>query len=67
VVDVKSYFVETPEQVAASIRLAVEHVAAERIVVTPDCGFNHCPRHVAFAKMQSMVAGAAIVRAELAG
>ena len=67
VVDVKSYFVETPEQVATGIRLAAQHVAAERIVVTPDCGFNHCPRHVAFAKMQSMVAGAAIVRAEVAG
>jgi len=67
VVDVKSYVVETPEQVAASIRLAAEHVAAERIVVTPDCGFNHCPRHVALGKMQSMVAGAAIVRAELEG
>ena len=67
VVDVKSYFVETPEEVAANIKLAAEHVAPERIVVTPDCGFNHCPRHVAFGKIKSMVAGAAIVRQELAG
>jgi 5-methyltetrahydropteroyltriglutamate--homocysteine methyltransferase len=67
VVDVKSYFVETPEEVADSIRLAAKHVAPERIVVTPDCGFNHCPRHVAFGKMKSMVTGAAIVRKELAG
>ena len=66
VVDVKSYFVETPEEVAANIRLAAQHVAAERIVVTPDCGFNHCPRHVALGKMKSMVAGAEIVRRELA-
>jgi len=67
VVDVKSYFIETPEQVAAGIRLAMKHVAPERIVVTPDCGFNHCPRHVAFGKMCAMVQGAATVRKEIAG
>ena len=66
VVDVKSYFVETPEQVAKSLRLALRHASAERLVVTPDCGFNHCPRHIAFAKMCAMVQGAAIVRRELA-
>jgi 5-methyltetrahydropteroyltriglutamate--homocysteine methyltransferase len=65
VIDVKSYFVETPEEVAASIRLALRHAAAENIVVTPDCGFNHCPRHVAFRKMQAMVQGAALVRTEV--
>ena len=65
VVDVKSYFVETPEQVADSIRLAMRYVEPQRIVVTPDCGFNHCPRHVAVAKMRSMVEGAGIVRKEL--
>jgi 5-methyltetrahydropteroyltriglutamate--homocysteine methyltransferase len=65
VVDVKSYFVETPEEVASAIRLALRHASAENVVVTPDCGFNHCPRHVAFRKMQAMVQGAALVRREL--
>lgn len=67
VVDVKSYFVETPEEVAAAIRLALRHAPAENVVVTPDCGFNHCPRHVAFRKMQALVQGAALVRRELGG
>ncbi len=65
VVDVKSYFVESPEEVAAALRLALRHAPAENVVVTPDCGFNHCPRHVAFRKMQAMVLGAALVRREL--
>jgi 5-methyltetrahydropteroyltriglutamate--homocysteine methyltransferase len=65
VVDVKSYFIETPEEVASNIRLALKHAAVERVVVTPDCGFNHCPRHVALGKLTSMVRGAAIVRREL--
>lgn len=67
VIDVKSYFVESPSEVAARIRLAARHFPAEQLVVTPDCGFNHCPRHIAFGKMQSMVEGARLVRRELAG
>ena len=62
VIDVKSYFVESPEEVAAGIRLALQYAPIENIVVTPDCGFNHTPRHVALAKIEAMVRGAAIVR-----
>jgi len=67
VIDVKSYFVETPDQIASGIRKALQYVEPDRIVVTPDCGFNHCPRHVAFAKIRAMVEGAEIVRKELKG
>jgi 5-methyltetrahydropteroyltriglutamate--homocysteine methyltransferase len=65
VIDVKSYFVETPAEVAASIRRALQYAGAEQLVITPDCGFNHCPRHIAFRKMRAMVAGAMVVREEL--
>jgi 5-methyltetrahydropteroyltriglutamate--homocysteine methyltransferase len=65
VIGVKSYFVETPEEVAVAIRLALQHAGKENLVITPDCGFNHCPRHVAFRKMQAMAQGAALVRKEL--
>ena len=41
------------------------YVPAERIVVAPDCGMKYLAREVAFGKMQAMVEGAAIVRAEL--
>ena len=65
VVDVKSYFVETPEEVAAGIRRAMQHAPVANLVITPDCGFNHCPRHIALQKIQSLVAGAALVRQEI--
>jgi 5-methyltetrahydropteroyltriglutamate--homocysteine methyltransferase len=65
VIDVKSYFIEKPEEVAASIRLALRHAAPENLVITPDCGLNHCPRHVAMRKIDAMVRGAEIVRREL--
>ena len=58
--------VEPPETVADRIRRALPHVPPERIVVAPDCGLKYLPREVAFGKMQAMVAGAAIVRRELA-
>ncbi len=57
--------VETPETVAARIRRALPYVAAEDIVVAPDCGMKYLPRDVAFGKMRAMVEGAAIARAEL--
>ncbi|MBI81846.1 MAG: methionine synthase [Planctomycetaceae bacterium] len=65
VVDVKSYFVETPEDVATGIRRAMQHAPAANLVITPDCGFNHCPRHIALRKIQSLVAGANLVRREI--
>ena len=58
---------ETPETVAARIRKALPYVSPERIIVAPDCGMKYLPAEVAFGKLQAMVAGAGIVRAELAG
>ena len=63
--DLSDMAIETPETVAARIRRALPHVAAERIVVAPDCGLKYLPREVAYGKMCAMVAGAKIVRAEL--
>ena len=63
--DLSDMAIETPEMVAARIRRALPYVPAERIVVAPDCGLKYLPRAVAFGKMQAMVDGAKIVRAEL--
>lgn len=65
VLDLSTHDVETPEVVAERIRRALVHVPAERIVVAPDCGLKYLPRDVAFAKMQAMAAGAALVRADV--
>ena len=64
--DLSDMRVEPPETVAARIRRALPHVPPERIVVAPDCGLKYLPREVAYGKMRAMVAGAAIVRRELA-
>ena len=65
VVDLSDMSVETPDTIAARIRRALPYAPAENIIVAPDCGMKYLPRDVAFGKMQSMAAGAAIVRREL--
>jgi 5-methyltetrahydropteroyltriglutamate--homocysteine methyltransferase len=67
VIDLNDGNVETPEIVAARIRRALPYVAAEDIVVAPDCGMKYLAREVAFGKMKAMVEGAAIVRSEHGG
>jgi 5-methyltetrahydropteroyltriglutamate--homocysteine methyltransferase len=65
VIDVKSFHVETAEEVADRLRRVLEHVPAERLHVTADCGFSAIPRWLARAKLNAMVAGARLVRGEV--
>ena len=65
VIDVKTNAVETPDMVAERIRKAIEFIPAEKMFVLPDCGCNHLPRDIAFAKLCAMVEGADNVRREL--
>lgn len=66
-VDVKNYYVETPEDVAERIRLALRFVPADKLWIVPDCGFSQTARWAAKRKLKAMVDGAAIVRRELSG
>jgi 5-methyltetrahydropteroyltriglutamate--homocysteine methyltransferase len=67
VLDLSDKSVESPETVAARIRRGLEHIDAKHVIVAPDCGLKYLPRDTAFGKMQSMVEGANIVRAEIGG
>jgi 5-methyltetrahydropteroyltriglutamate--homocysteine methyltransferase len=57
--------VERPEHVATRIRAALRYVATERLVIAPDCGMKYLPRDVAAAKLEALVVGTRLVRAEL--
>ena len=65
VIDLSSREIETPGIVAERIRRALPHVNAQDVIVAPDCGMKYLPRDEAFHKLQAMVAGAQVVRAEL--
>jgi len=66
VLDLGSSEVETPEIVADRIRRALAVVPPDRLVVAPDCGMKYLSRELAFGKLASMVAGARLVREDLA-
>ncbi|PYN16013.1 MAG: methionine synthase [Candidatus Rokuibacteriota bacterium] len=67
VIDVKAFKAESPLEVAARIRALLEHVAPEKLWLTPDCGFWETPRWVVKQKLAALVEGARIVRKELGG
>ena len=65
-IDVATDRVETPEEVATTIRAAMKHVPAERVYPCTNCGMVPLGREVARAKLKALGAGAALVRRELA-
>jgi len=65
VIDVKSYYIETPEDVAAAVRRCLEFAPAEKLAFAPDCGLSQTARWAARQKLQNMVAGVKMVRDEL--
>ena len=65
IVDVKSYHVETPAEIADRVRLCLRHAPADRLVFAPDCGLSQTARWAAQPKLRHLVAGVREVRKEL--
>jgi 5-methyltetrahydropteroyltriglutamate--homocysteine methyltransferase len=65
IVDVKSYYIETPADIAERVRLCLQHAPADRLAFAPDCGLSQTARWAAKRKLQAMVAGVREVRATL--
>jgi 5-methyltetrahydropteroyltriglutamate--homocysteine methyltransferase len=59
--------VESPDQVAALVRLSLKHIPAERLMFSSDCGMGRegMSRRHAFYKMVSLVQGVNLVKREL--
>ena len=65
IIDVKSYFIEPVEEVAARVKRCLEHAPAERLAFAPDCGLSQTARWAARRKLENMVAGVRQVHGEL--
>ena len=66
VIDLGDPDIETPELVAQRLRGALAHIGSDRLIAAPDCGMKYLLRQVAFGKLEALVAGAEIIRRELA-
>ena len=64
-IDVANERVETPEEVAATLRRALEFVDADKLLPSTNCGMAPLPRDVALAKLSALSAGARLLREEL--
>jgi 5-methyltetrahydropteroyltriglutamate--homocysteine methyltransferase len=65
IVDVKNYYIETPEDIAVRMRRCLEFAPPERLSFAPDCGLSQTARWAAKKKLKAMVDGVKRVRAEL--
>jgi len=65
VVDVKSFYLEPPEEVAERIALCAKSIPVDKLSAVPDCGFFPVPRWLAFEKLKRLAAGAALARQKL--
>ena len=66
-IDVATHTIETPEEVANTLRKALQFVDAENLYPSTNCGMIPLPRQVANGKLHALSAGAEIVRREILG
>lgn len=66
-IDVATHHIETPQDVANTLRKALNFVDADKLYPCTNCGMVPLPQHVANGKLQALSAGAQIVRDELLG
>ena len=64
-IDVASETIETPEEVADTLRKALAFVDADKLVPSTNCGMAPLSRDVALGKLSALSAGSSIVRKEL--
>jgi 5-methyltetrahydropteroyltriglutamate--homocysteine methyltransferase len=65
VVDVKSFYLEPPEEVAERIALCAKSIPVEKLSTVPDCGFFPVPRWLAFEKLKRLATGTQLARKQL--
>jgi len=64
-IDVTSNTIETPEEVANTLRKALQFVDADKLYPCTNCGMTPLSRGVARGKLSALSAGAEVVRREL--
>ena len=66
-IDVASNEIETPDEVAHTLREALKYVDADKLYPCTNCGMAPLPRQIASAKLSALSKGAEIVREEVLG
>lgn len=64
-IDVATNVIETPEEVANTLRQALQYVDIDKLYPSTNCGMAPLSREVASAKLRALSAGAEIIRREI--
>jgi 5-methyltetrahydropteroyltriglutamate--homocysteine methyltransferase len=62
VIDVKSYYIETVDDVIERIEKCLKHITGEKLAISSDCGLSQTARWATKLKMKAMCDAALIVR-----
>ena len=65
IVDVKSYYIETVDDIASRVRRCLTYAPADHLSFAPDCGLSQTARWASRQKLKNMVAGVHRVREDL--
>jgi 5-methyltetrahydropteroyltriglutamate--homocysteine methyltransferase len=65
VIDVKSYYIETVNDVVERIDKCLQYVPAEKLAISSDCGLSQTARWATKQKMKAMCEAALVVRERL--
>ena len=62
-IDIKTHYCETPEDIIERIRTCLEYRDPERLEISTDCGPRRAPRYLAISKMSAAAEAARRLRA----
>lgn len=65
VIDVKSYYIESVQEVQERIKQCLQYVPAEKLAVAPDCGLSQTARWAARQKLSNMCTAARELRGSI--
>jgi 5-methyltetrahydropteroyltriglutamate--homocysteine methyltransferase len=65
VVDIRSLYIESDDEIVNRIHKVLEHIEPERVYLSTDCGLKALPRFCAFEKLKALSRAAARVREEI--
>ncbi|MCD2191856.1 hypothetical protein LQ327_00430 [Actinomycetospora endophytica] len=67
VIDVRSLYIESDQEIVDRIHRVLEHIEPERVYLSTDCGLKALPRFCAYEKLRALSRAAKTVRAEIGG
>jgi 5-methyltetrahydropteroyltriglutamate--homocysteine methyltransferase len=62
-IDIKTHYSETPDDIIERIRVCLEHRDPDRLEISTDCGLRRVPRYLAMSKMSAAAEAARRLRA----